>query len=199
MAQIVPWRKKTRRARHRPSRPSRRRGGIRRMLGHFNGLVALAAIVAFSVSASGALPALHKVTRDPLDSLVALWQPPEERATAIRRHFPICGSGARVDCIVDGDTFWIAGEKVRIADIDTPEIGEPACRREGILGEQAKRRLHQLMNAGPVELRRAGGRNRDRYGRLLRTVYRDGRSLGDILVAEGLARRWNGRQPGWCA
>jgi hypothetical protein len=27
---------------------------------------------------------------------------------------------------------------------------------------------------------------------------RAGRSLGDTLVAEGLARPWNGLRPGWC-
>jgi endonuclease YncB( thermonuclease family) len=53
------------------------------------------------------------------------------------------------------------------------------------------------MNAGPIELRQQG-RDRDRYGRLLRTVHRDGRSLGDRLVEEGLARPWRGRSEYWC-
>ena len=30
--------------------------------------------------------------------------------------FAICGSGARVDCVIDGDTFWYRAEKIRIAD-----------------------------------------------------------------------------------
>lgn len=113
------------------------------------------------------------------------------------RPFPICSSGARVDCVVDGDTFWFNGEKVRIADIDTPEIFSPRCGREKKLGERATRRLHALLNEGPIELRRAG-RERDRYGRLLRTVHRDGRSLGAVLVDEGLARRWEGARRSWC-
>jgi endonuclease YncB( thermonuclease family) len=41
-------------------------------------------------------------------------------------------------------------------------------------------------------------RDADRYGRKLRVVTRNGRSLGDILVAEGLARRWDGRRRSWC-
>lgn len=200
MPKVLPYQRRAggsrRSASHRPDASrQRRRGG--RLLGRLYGFAALAAVAAFGLAATGALPSLTQLTRDPINGLVALWQPPQKTA-AIRRPFPICGSAARVDCIVDGDTFWIAGEKVRIADIDTPEIGAPACRRERLLGEQAKRRLHQLMNAGPVELRRAGSRNRDRYGRLLRTVHRDGRSLGDILVAEGLARRWRGSKQGWC-
>jgi endonuclease YncB( thermonuclease family) len=29
-------------------------------------------------------------------------------------------------------------------------------------------------------------------------LVRDGRSLGDILVSEGLARTWSGRRQPWC-
>jgi endonuclease YncB( thermonuclease family) len=32
--------------------------------------------------------------------------------------------------VVDGDTFWFRGEKIRIADIDTPELSPPRCERE---------------------------------------------------------------------
>lgn len=110
----------------------------------------------------------------------------------------ICAPGPRDNCVVDGDTFWLAGEKVRIADIDTPEISQPMCAAELALGNRAKRRLRQLLNAGPFELQRVGNRDRDRNGRLLRVVTRDGRSLGDVLVKEGLARTWTGRREPWC-
>jgi len=40
--------------------------------------------------------------------------------------------------------------------------------------------------------------DRDRYGRLLRTVTRDGESLGDTLVNEGLAEEWRGYRGSWC-
>jgi endonuclease YncB( thermonuclease family) len=36
------------------------------------------------------------------------------------------------------------------------------------------------------------------YGRKLRILVRNGRSLGDTLVAEGLARRWDGARRSWC-
>lgn len=123
---------------------------------------------------------------------------PATVTATVSRPFPICSSGARVDCIVDGDTFWIGGEKVRIADIDTPEISSPRCSAKLRRGEEAKRRLHALLNGGPIELRRSGFRDRDRYGRLLRTVWRDGRSVGDVLVDEGLAHRWAGFKRSWC-
>lgn len=93
-----------------------------------------------------------------------------------------------MNCIVDGDTFWFDGEKIRIADIDTPELSPPRCEAERVKGEDAKARLLALLNAGKFSLS-AGLRDEDKYGRKLRTVTRAGRSLGDTLVNEGLARR----------
>lgn len=43
-----------------------------------------------------------------------------------------------------------------------------------------------------------GNRDADRYGRKLRVLVRNGRSLGDVLVNEGLARTWNGAREPWC-
>ncbi|RST87295.1 thermonuclease family protein [Aquibium carbonis] len=113
------------------------------------------------------------------------------------RRFPICGSGARIDCVVDGDTIWLGGTKIRLADINTPEVSSPQCAAERRLGERATLRLQALLNDGPFELR-AAGRDEDRYGRKLRTLHRGGQSLGDVLVAEGLAHPWNGRRESWC-
>ncbi len=111
--------------------------------------------------------------------------------------FSICGAGRRTDCVVDGDTFWFRGEKIRIADIDAPEVSPPRCQREADLGESATRRLQALLNAGPFTLV-AGARDQDQYGRKLRNVLRGGRSIGEVLIAEGLARCWNGPRRSWC-
>ena len=98
--------------------------------------------------------------------------------------------------VIDGDTFDYAGERIRISDIDTPEVrGQCADERER--PAQATQRLSALLAAGPFELVR-NGRDEDRYGRKLRVVTRDGRSIGDMLVAEGLARTWSGRREPWC-
>ena len=99
--------------------------------------------------------------------------------------------------IIDGDTFHYGGEKIRIADIDTPEL-RGRCAYEKKLAARATRRMDQLLRQGPFELRPVG-RDEDRYGRKLRVVTRGGRSLGDQLVAEGLARTWTGRREPWCA
>lgn len=115
----------------------------------------------------------------------------------VRVTFDICGRAARINCVVDGDTLYIDGQKIRIADIDTPEIAQPACPREEELGLAATARLVELMNGGGIGVRRQG-RDEDRYGRKLRILVSQGRSLGDTLVAEGLAHPWRGRKANWC-
>jgi micrococcal nuclease len=65
------------------------------------------------------------------------------------------------------------------------------------MAARATQRLRALLAAGPFELVRLG-RDEDRYGRKLRLVIRDGQSLGDQLVSEGLARTWSGRREPWC-
>ncbi|MGO8355569.1 thermonuclease family protein [Rhizobium ruizarguesonis] len=109
-----------------------------------------------------------------------------------------CGSGLRKHCIVDGDTLWSHGVKIRIADIDTPEVRQPHCAAEKALGERATVRLMELVNDGPFDILAWRSRDKDRNGRELRVLVRGGRSLGDILVSEGLARTWTGRRQPWC-
>lgn len=111
--------------------------------------------------------------------------------------FAVCGT-SRETCVVDGDTFWLDGVKIRIADIDTPEISEPQCDWEHQQGIKARDALVVLLNQGQFELSPIGERDEDRYGRKLRVVTRDGVSLGNRLVSEGLARTWTGRREPWC-
>ncbi len=112
--------------------------------------------------------------------------------------YSLCSGAKRYHCVVDGDTIWNQGIKIRVADIDAPEVSEPKCASEPALGARATQRLLQLVNAGPFELRSWPGRDEDKYGRKLRVLVRNGRSLGDILVSEGLARTWTGRRQPWC-
>jgi micrococcal nuclease len=118
--------------------------------------------------------------------------------TKVSLLFQKCVDGSRTACVVDGDTIWLGGQKIRVADIDTPEVSEPKCSSELDLGNHATDRMLELINYGPFELRAWPGRDTDRYGRKLRVLIRDGRSLGDILVSEGLARTWSGRREPWC-
>jgi endonuclease YncB( thermonuclease family) len=143
-------------------------------------------------------------------SAVFLWDGPP-RALGVEALRPVasidreaasfgeCTGSVRINCVVDGDTFWYRGEKIRIADINTPEVSEPGCAREAALGARATRRLLALLNDGAFSLERdPSGRDTDRYGRKLRSVYRNGESLGRMLVDEGLAETWKGYRSSWC-
>jgi endonuclease YncB( thermonuclease family) len=112
--------------------------------------------------------------------------------------FGFCHTGGGQNCVVDGDTFWMDGVKIRIADIDTPETHPPRCPYEADLGNRATNRLRELLNTGHFELQALPDRDEDRYGRKLRVVVRNGQSLGNTLVQEGLARTWNGHREPWC-
>lgn len=116
---------------------------------------------------------------------------------ALSARFGFCHMGGGTNCVVDGDTFYFGGEKVRVMDIDAPETHEPRCAEEAALGARATQRLQQLMNAGPFSLE-SGDRDVDRYGRALRVVTRGGNSIGEMLVTEGLARDWDGARHPWC-
>ncbi|MGX1743819.1 thermonuclease family protein [Bosea sp. NPDC055353] len=122
---------------------------------------------------------------------------PSSSISSMATHFPLCG-GRPSDCVVDGDTFWYRGSKIRIADIDAPEIGGAKCASERALGERAKLRLAELLSSASFELASYESRDRDQYGRLLRVAYRGSESIGGILVSEGLARPWTGRRRPWC-
>ncbi|WP_245414617.1 thermonuclease family protein [Aestuariivirga litoralis] len=118
--------------------------------------------------------------------------------TSVTRPFAICGMAFGNDCVVDGDTIDFKGERIRMVDYDAPEISEPRCASEYVRGQQAKLRLLELLNSGRVEIRPSGARDWDKYGRRLRLVLVDGRSVGDTLIAEGLAWPWEGHRHAWC-
>ncbi len=108
-----------------------------------------------------------------------------------------CGSGQRHTCVVDGDTIWIEGEKIRVMGYDTPEPQTNICggSREVRLANQASARLVQLLNQETVSIERRG---KDRYNRTLAVVRVAGVDVGDILVREGLARYWPDGPEFWC-
>lgn len=115
----------------------------------------------------------------------------------VRAHFSLCFTGGGYNCVVDGDTIWLKGTKIRVADIDAPETHDPRCASEKALGDRATLRLQDLLNNGAVTLESID-RDEDRYGRKLRLVLVNGMSVGDTLVGEGLARWYAGGRRPWC-
>lgn len=144
--------------------------------------------------------ATHPRVREVLDvTLHPLGAIPDSAiALVIPGRFGDCALMPWGNCVLDGDTIRMNGDRVRLLNIDTPAIFSPKCASELALGRRASARLRALLNDGEVSLERSGPRDRDQYGRLLRIVTVDGASPGYTLVQEGLARRWDGARRGWC-
>ncbi len=108
-----------------------------------------------------------------------------------------CTSGPRQTCVVDGDTIWLDGEKIRIMGYDTPEPTTNICggSAEVELAHRASDRLVELLRQGDVTIERDGT---DRFGRTLAIIRVGGKDVGDILVGEGLARYWPDGPEFWC-
>lgn len=104
----------------------------------------------------------------------------------------ICAAPA----VHDGDSIRCGAERIRIANIDAPELpGSPKCegRRSPYAdcdfekGFRARDALQAFLATGPVQVQRLGP---DRYGRTLATVTVNGQDAGEYLIRLGLARRW---------
>ena len=120
-------------------------------------------------------------------------------AVLVEERFGPCLGGVRYTCVVDGDTIWLRGDKIRIADIDAPEISRPACEAERAVGLRTTTRLTAWLNEAPFEVHpNPDGRDEDRFGRKLRVLSRNGSSALEPLVAAGLATRWGEARRRWC-
>jgi len=113
-----------------------------------------------------------------------------------RVQFKMCGRD-RVTCVVDGDTIWLQGVNLRLESFDTPEPYNDVCggQAEVALAKKASARLLALLNGNAFTVDAHGN---DRYGRTLATIRIAGTDVGDILIAEGLARKWPNGREFWC-
>lgn len=113
---------------------------------------------------------------------------------------------AVVDYVVDGDTLAVhvnvadgvqVPVRVRLINIDTPELSGD-CEAEIKMARRARGRMEKLLPRGArVDLENIKD---DKYlGRIDANVVINGDDVGDILVREKLARRYNGgRRKSWC-
>lgn len=98
----------------------------------------------------------------------------------------------RVTAVVDGDTVHVraggASTTVRLALVDAPESSRLRYGHAECGGAQAARFLRGLVAGREVRLRRPGGEDRDRYGRAVRELVVDERSVDLALLEAGWAR-----------
>lgn len=101
--------------------------------------------------------------------------------------FSVCGSGQRITCVVDGDTFWFRGEKIRIADIDTPELSP----RDASANASEVLRRNNVCSRSSI---RVQSRSRRPPGMKIASVASPGSStaIGDRLAIYSLQKAWRG-------
>lgn len=116
-------------------------------------------------------------------------------AAPVPLRFSHCYSGNRLNCVWDGDTATIDGQRVEIAGMDAPEVSGAACPDERRRGIVAAVRLRDILNSGDVKVL---GTQRAHDGRILTTVQVNGRDVGAAMVASGAAREYGGGPRSWC-
>ncbi|MDY0872148.1 thermonuclease family protein [Dongia rigui] len=120
-----------------------------------------------------------------------------------RYQWPVVG-------VVDGDTLKVhlpglpaelQPVKVRVRGVDTPEL-HGKCASEKAAAKKAGAFTRNLVERAAAAQRpiHFSQIDWDKYGgRIDADVAIDGRSLADMLVSAGLARRYDGgRRSGWC-
>lgn len=91
--------------------------------------------------------------------------------------------------VLDGDTFEVAGEQVRLIGIDGPE-GEQMCRADGYdwpCGQIATAEVYRLVGGQSVSCEVYG---RDRWSRALAECFKDGESINAGIVRAGWTLAW---------
>ncbi len=102
----------------------------------------------------------------------------------------------------DGDTCYVTidgqNEKIRLLELDTPEISKPKCDAELELGLKARDFLNDLIkNAETIEFKT--DYERDYFGRMLSYLIIDGIDISTLLVKKGLGVVYKkGHKMDWC-
>ncbi|WP_419780002.1 thermonuclease family protein [Maridesulfovibrio sp.] len=93
---------------------------------------------------------------------------------------------ANVRYVIDGDTFILENDqRVRIAGIDTPEIGRDG-KPDQYYARQAKAMLNKLILGKRVRIEPAG-KGKDRYKRIVGWVYIDELFVNKYMIRKGAA------------
>ena len=131
----------------------------------------------------------------------------ETQQPPVNTRTPLTGAyRAHVLNVIDGDTVearvhvWMGQEvvtRIRLKDVDAPEM-TGACSAERDLAIASRNRVAALVGNANVLL--TDVRPDKYFGRVVaRIVSADGRDVGSILLAETLARPYQGgRRQAWC-
>lgn len=120
----------------------------------------------------------------------------EDPAAAARaREFHQCYDSDGPNCVLTGDTIYVAGQRLQIAGIEAPEIDHARCPAERSRGIDSAVELAAMLNRGKVSV---GPPFRDSAGREVRKVEVDGLDVGSAMIDSGLARPEDGSAADFC-
>ncbi len=123
----------------------------------------------------------------------AVHDDPADAAAAAQ--FSQCYNAQGANCVLDGSTIYMAGQRVDIGGMEVPSIANARCQTEHDRGVEAAVGLVELLNSGQVTL---GATMRDISGRAGRKVEVDGADVASKMIGRGLARE-PGSGSGWCS
>tara|TARA_B100000401_G_scaffold429045_1_gene362272 strand:- start:697 stop:1098 length:402 start_codon:yes stop_codon:yes gene_type:complete len=102
----------------------------------------------------------------------------------------------------DGDTCYVTyqgkKDKVRLLELDTPEISNPQCEREYMLGIEARDYINNLiLNGKKIEFETEY--NRDFFDRILSHIIVDGENVSKKMISNRLGVVYDkNNKKDWC-
>lgn len=114
----------------------------------------------------------------------------DPQAAANAGRFGQCYNASGPNCVVDGGTIYVRGQKVQIAGIQAPGIQGARCDAERERGIDAAVQLAELLNKGVVTIAGPTG-----HAKIIEV---DGSDVGEAMIARNLARRDLGEPANWC-
>ncbi|SCW52644.1 hypothetical protein SAMN02927924_01058 [Sphingobium faniae] len=132
-----------------------------------------------------------------------LWAQPDSRhgsrgfgGIVINTTFDMCGSGKRgAACVMSPREFSYGNTTYYLSDIRAPDGQYPVCDAEAQLAGKAQRTFIGILNGGAFESL-PDPADSDPAARIL---MRDGVSIGQIMIAKGVAQPWAPQRYNWCA
>jgi endonuclease YncB( thermonuclease family) len=120
----------------------------------------------------------------------------DDPAADARAHrFGQCYNSSGLNCVIDGGTIQVRGQRIAIAGIEAPRIQGARCDAERDRGIDAAVQLAELLNRGQVTVARAAPGS---FGTAARKVEVNGSDVGEAMIARGLARPDLGEPTDWC-
>lgn len=119
----------------------------------------------------------------------------DPNAAARAARFSQCYDAEGSNCVLDGNTIYVQGQKIEIAGVVAPKIQGAQCDDERSRGIDSAVRLADLLNSGKVTL---GDTVRGPDGQLRRKVEVGGNDVAATMIGAGMARDPDNSN-GWCS